>query len=426
MLVLKIKLFFMQKVGGRMAKFFSDEIVTSIDVGTTKISVLVAHVLEQGRIELLGVGKSPSDGLRKGVVVDVARTIHSIKQAVKEAEIMAGIPIESAYVGISGSHIQSINSLGMVPIKQGQVTQIDINNALTAARAIIVPDGQQILHVLPQYFIIDGQDKICDPLQMHGVRLEVQAHIIMGGISSVQNLVKCCQAAGVKVQDIILEQLASAHAVLSEDERELGVAVLDIGGGTSDLALYQNGSIRHTMVLSVAGNHFTHDLAVGLRTTLAEAERIKKEYGTVCADPLQNDKHIEVELVHGYEKSLVPLSQVTHILHARAEELLSLVHEEIVTRKLHMFMTSGLVLTGGGALLHGIKELAADIFGVPVRVGNPRIEYDLPESLQSPIYATGYGLLLCDFKKRRHLDTLSGPLLARIFSRMKSWVSDLF
>ena len=243
-----------------------------------------------GQVEIIGVGKSPSDGLRKGVVVDIAKSVHSITRAVKESEMMAGVPVESAYVGIAGGHIQSVNSHGVVGIKRGQIRQSDIMNVLDAAKAIPIPEGQQILHVLSQYFIIDGRDKVHNPVGMHGVRLEVYAHIITGSVASVQNLISCCEQTDVRVKDIILEQLASADAVLSSDERELGVAVLDIGGGTSDLAIYQNGSIRHTMVLPVAGNHFTNDLAIGLRITLDESERIKKEYGIACMDVLEKNE----------------------------------------------------------------------------------------------------------------------------------------
>ena len=262
-----------------MAKVFADRVVVSIDVGTTKICVLVAHVLDKDHIEILGVGKAPSDGLRKGVVVDIQKTIASIKAAVKEAELMADVTINTAAVGISGGHIQSTNSHGMVAIKHGEVKESDVANVMNAARAFAIPEGMQMLHVLPQFFIIDSREKVQNPVGMHGIRLEVQAHVIMGAIASVQNLVKCCEMAGVKVTDIILEQLASAEAVLCDDEREIGVAMLDIGGGTSDLAVYQNGNIRHTFVLPVAGNHFTNDVAVGLRTTIKDAERVKKEYG---------------------------------------------------------------------------------------------------------------------------------------------------
>lgn len=411
-----------------MVRIASDRLLTSIDVGTTKICVLVAQQLDNDAVEIIGIGKYPSEGLRKGVVVDVAKTIHSIKMALKEAELMAGISIESAVIGISGGHIQSRNSHGVVPIKRGEVTQLDITNALAAAKAIPIATDQQILHVLPQYFVIDSRDRVQDPLGMHGIRLEVQAHIIMGAIASVQNLIKCCESAGVQVTDIILEQLASAAAVLTKDERELGVAMLDIGGGTSDLALYNGGSIRHTMVLPVAGNHFTNDLAVGLRVSLQDAEHIKKNYGLVCDNLFQHDECIEVNLVHGTQKQIVPIIELTNILKPRAQEVLSLVHEEIIKYHLQPFMPMGLVLTGGGSLLLGMTELAQEIFNVPVRIGVPRTRVALPESLQSPIYATGYGLLVYSLLSRHqaHLAGGDDPMIKRVYGRMKSWVMDFF
>lgn len=407
-----------------MAKVFNDQIVVSIDVGTTKISVLVAQVIDSRNFEIIGIGKCPSEGLRKGVVVDVQKTIASIRTAVKEAELMANVTIHSAAVGISGGHIHSTNSHGMVPIKQGSVQKSDIDSLMHAAKAIAIPEGMQILHVLPRFFIIDSREKVQNPLDMHGVRLEVQAHLIMGAIASVQNLIKCCQMAGVTVSDIILEQLASADAVLSPDEREIGVAMLDIGGGTSDLALYQNGNIVHTYVLPVAGNHFTNDLAVGLRTSLKEAEKIKKEYGSVNLNA--QDCSLQIESVEGQQQQCIPLSVVNTILHARAQELLSLIHEEIIRNKLVSLMPAGLVLTGGGSLLNGIQALAETIFNVPVRIGNLRMGYPLPESLESPIYATGYGLLHQMLKQQNNLQTIPGPTIARILLRMKSWVIDFF
>ncbi|MCX5922798.1 MAG: cell division protein FtsA [Candidatus Dependentiae bacterium] len=411
-----------------MAKVFSDHVVVSIDIGTTKICVLVAQRLPNDQLEILGVGKSPSDGLKKGVVVDVAKTIHSIKLAVKEAELMAGLTIETVCIGVSGGHIQSLSSQGMVPIKKGEVRVSDIEAALDAAKAIPVPEGMQILHVLPQYFVIDGHAHLNDPLGMHGIRLEVQAHIILGAISSVQNLVKCCEMAGLKVNDIILEQLASADAVLSPDERELGVAVLDIGGGTSDLAIYQCGSIRHTMVLPVAGNHFTNDIAIGLRTTLQDAERVKKEYGFASMELLEEDTIFEVDSVHGHDTTIVQATDLVRIINPRAQEILVLVHDEIIKRKLQAFIPTGLVLTGGGSLLRGMKELGQAIFNVPVRIGSPRLSHDMPESLNSPMYATAYGLLINTLKKseRASMDSMSGPLVSRVLTRMKSWVSDFF
>jgi len=410
-----------------MARIYKDRIITSIDVGTTKICVLIAQQLEGETFEIIGMGKAPSDGLRKGVVVDVSKTVYSIKLAVKEAELMAGITIESAYVGISGAHIVSVNSHGVVPIKRGQIAPDDVERALAAAQAMPIEKDHQILHVLPQYFVIDARDKVSDPIGMHGIRLEVQAHIIMGAVASVQNLVHCCEMAGVKVRDIILEQLASADAVLSKDERELGVAVLDIGGGTSDLAIYQNGSIRHTMVLPVAGNHFTNDVAVGLRTTLCEAERIKKEYGCANFTDLEADDLIEIDMVQGSERQIIQISDLIRILNPRTQELLRLVHEEIIKRKLSMFMPTGLVLTGGGSLLRGIQECAQTLFNCPVRIGHPRVSFESPNSLHSPIYATGYGLLVHALRKQEWLGKDgNNSAYKKVFDRMKSWVADFF
>lgn len=410
-----------------MAKIFTDNIVVSIDVGTTKICVMVARIIDKDHLEILGVGKAPSDGLRKGVVVDIQKTIASIKAAVKEAELMADVTINTAAVGISGGHIQALNSHGMIAIKHNEVKETDVAHVLNAARAFALPEGMQVLHVMPQFYVIDTREKVQNPLGMHGVRLEVQAHVIMGAVASVQNLVKCCEMAGVKVTDIVLEQLASAQAVLSHDERELGVAMLDIGGGTSDLAIYQHGNIRHTYVLPVAGNHFTNDVAIGLRTTLKEAERVKKEYGIACIDLMEHDHALSIQTVNGDENQIVSQSDLIAILQPRSQELLALIHEEILRHKLESMMSSGLVLTGGGSLLPGLKELAQEIFSVPVRIGMVKVSHDVPGSLENPLYATGYGLLKYVAKQQENiLGAMEGPALSRIFIRMKSWVIDFF
>ncbi|MGE0206320.1 MAG: cell division protein FtsA [Candidatus Babeliales bacterium] len=409
-------------------KLFSHEPLIAIDVGTTKICVLVAQQTGAESIELIGVGKAPSDGLSKGVVVDINKTIRSIKKAKEEAELMAGISIESACIGISGSHIHSINSQGVVPIKRKEVTHEDIKHVLESAKAVALPEGQQILHVLPQYYIIDGQDKVRDPLGMHGVRLEAQVHIITGSISSVQNLVKCCEQADIKVTDIVLEQLASALAVLSPDERTLGVGILDIGGGTSDFALYHNNSIIHTMVLPIAGNHFTNDLALGLRITLEDAECIKKTCGFAYQHDFQ-EGIVQVESVQGGVHKQVTLSALGSILMPRAEELFLLINKELKKYSFKPLMPAGLVLTGGGALLEGMQELAEKIFEMPVRIGRPRADNKLLlESLDHPKYATGYGLLLhvIAHNKDSSLHALQGALLQRLAARMKTWVSDFF
>lgn len=409
-----------------MARVYSDRIRVAIDIGTTKICVLVAHHVYGKAVEILGIGRAPSHGLKKGVVVDIAKTVQSIKEAVKEAELMSGMPIDSAAIGVSGGHIRSMNSQGIVPIEKGIVRERDIAHAMASARAIPLAEGQQILHVLPQFFTIDGQDRVSDPLGMHGIRLEVQAHIIIGAISSVQNLITCCERAGIKVSDVVLEQLASADAVLSDDERELGVGVLDIGGGTADFAVFQNGGIRHTMVLPVAGNHFTNDIAVGLRTTLAEAERIKCDYGVVNPSKLFENRLISINMVQGGEQGVVSSRDILHIVEPRAREMIEIIAQEIDKYHLKSVMPTGLVLTGGGSLLVGFTDLATEILGMPVRLGSPQGAYDLPESLKSPIFATGYGLLvhLLAGEKGANIVEMNGPLVKRIVMRMKSWVSD--
>ncbi|MBN1549307.1 cell division protein FtsA [Candidatus Babeliales bacterium] len=410
-----------------MARIAQDTVWTAIDIGTTKICVLIAQHLGDNTFDVLGFGKTPSEGLSKGVVVDIAKTVGSIKRAVQEAELMAGMTIDVAHIGVSGAHIKSLNSHGVVPIKRGEVRHEDIQNVIASAQAVPVPEGQQILHVLPQYFVVDGQEKVQDPLGMYGIRLEAQVHIITGSVASVQNLIKCCEMAGVRAGDIVLEQLASAEAVLTNDERELGVAVLDIGGGTSDLALYQNGSIRHTMVLPIAGNHFTNDLAIGLHTTLRDAERVKREHGLALLELLEDDDVLEVEMVQGNEKKIIFLKDLVSIIQPRSYELLSLVHEEVIKYHLQAFMRSGLVLTGGGSLLRGMKELAEELFEVPVRIGVPSSSYALPDVLQSPVYATAYGLLVHVVKKEGgRAFTREGYVVGRILDRMKSWVSDFF
>lgn len=411
-----------------MSKVFSN-IIVSIDIGTTKICVLIARKLSNDQVEVLGIGRAPSHGLSRGVVVDIAKTVSSIKQAVDEAQLMAECQIESAYIGISGAHIHSFNSSGAVPIKRSSVAQEDIDAVLAAAKAVAIEKGQKVLHVLPQYFMVDGQEKIENPIGLHGVRLEVVVHVITGSIASIQNLITCCQMVGIKVQDIVLEQLASADGVLSLDERKLGVAVLDIGGGTSDFAVYQNGTIRFTKVIPIAGNHFTNDLAVGLCANITDAQRIKHEDGYVGFDHTHlQGQVVEVLTAQGTATKLVRKEQIAFILQARAHELFMMVAHEIQQNQLRHFMVTGLVITGGGSLLDGIDELAQDILTIPVRLGVPKTNQIIPDSLQNPIYATGYGLLLFALKSSKYgsMDSMEGPMVHRIFTRMKSWVSDFF
>ncbi|MGE0009458.1 MAG: cell division protein FtsA [Candidatus Babeliales bacterium] len=405
----------------------ADRHIVAIDVGTTKICVLIAQYVGSELVDIIGIGKAPSEGLAKGVVVDIAKTVQSIKTAVREAELMSGISIESAYVGIAGSHIHAYNSHGVVPIKRGEITDADIANVIDSAKAIALPEGQQILHVLPQFFIIDGTDKIQTPRGMHGIRLEAQVHVITGSVASVQNLIKCCELAGVKVADVVLEQLASAEAVLSDDERQLGVGMLDIGGGTSDFALYNNGAIKHTYVLPVAGNRITADVAVCLKTTLADAERIKKEYGHAAVSQIVEDSGVTIQRVEGVNTQQVQLSHIMRIIEPRVRELLTLVHDNLVENQVAGMMPTGLVITGGGSMLRGIDQLAQEIFNLPVRCASPRTSRELSTLIDHPMYATGYGLLRFALKK---MDTNNGQMSSgfsgRIMSRMKSWVADFF
>lgn len=411
-----------------VAMGFIGRTIVAIDVGTTKIVVLVAQQVAGGRLVITGIGKTPSVGLKKGVVVNIGQTVESIKTAVKEAEIMSGTSITAAFIGISGGHIKAMNVQGAVPIKKGQVRTQDIQNVLATAQAVPISEGHQILHVLPQFFSIDNDKRVIDPLGMHGIRLEVQAHIIMGATASVHDLITCCEMANVHVLDIILEPIASAHAVLSPDEQELGAGLLDIGGGTADFAIYQQGSIRHTKVISVAGTQFTRDIAIGLRTTLEDAERIKREFATVSVESVHENEIIEIQAIQGVENQQVPRSLLASIVHARAHELFLLIKEEVTRYDVVSAMASGIVLTGGGSLLHGMQSLAESVLEMPARIGRPQGIHEIPETLSSPIYATAYGLLLSALSKEglQSQETMQEPLVKRIFTSMKSWVADFF
>ncbi len=406
---------------------FSNKLLVAIDIGTTKICVLVAHPLADNTLEIVGIGKSPSHGLAKGVVVDVGKTVHSIKNAVREAELMAGCSIESAVIGISGAHIQSRTSQGMISIKKRTVQDYDVKEVINSARIIDIPEGQQMLHALPQFFTLDAKERVLDPIGMYAMRLEAQVHIITGSVASVQNLVNCCKMAGVAIEDIVLEQLASGAAVLSPDECQLGVAMLDIGGGTSDFAIYHNDAIRHTMVLPVAGNHFTTDLAIGLHTTIGEAERIKKEYGCANLQLFKEDKPITITQLDGSTNKVILKEEIATIVHARAEEIIQIITKEIDRFDMRPFIPSGLVLTGGGSLLNGITNVAQKISKMPVRIGRPYVHESATPIINNPMYATGYGLLLHTLKKHSSpLIHMQGTMLGDIVSRMKLWVSDFF
>ena len=414
-----------------MVKKTYSNVFTAIDIGTTKICVLIGTNSPDGSLELLSIGQSLSYGLKKGVVVNIAKTVDSISNALREAENLAGCKVDYATIGISGGHIKSLNSTGVVAIKNYDVTQDDINKVIEAARAVPISKNLEVLHVLPQYFKVDGQDQVVDSLGMNGVRLEAQVHIITGAISSAQNIIKSCELAGVKVSDIVLEQLASAGAVLTESEKELGVGILDVGGGTSDFAIYKDGRILHSKVIPVAGNHFTNDLAIGLGIPIMQAERVKKDYGFVWDDKyLELDKdRIQVDLGYQGQTKTIDTFSTFEILQPRADEVFDFLCDELVEFNLKAFMSSGLVLTGGGAMLLGMKELAEKRFGMPVRIGYPekfKNYNNIPEQLKNPIYSTGYGLLICA-SGQNNLDFNLGnddSAFKKVFKRMKSWIYD--
>ncbi|MFH0898488.1 MAG: cell division protein FtsA [bacterium] len=414
-----------------MKKTILGKTLAAIDIGTTKICVIVASTNSFGKPEIIGIGQYPSYGLKKGVVVNIGQTVDSIKKAVQIAQDMAGVTIDSAAVGIAVGHKKSFNSTGVVAIKGRDVSQYDIDRVIEAAKAIPIPQDQDILHILPQYFRVDGQEYVLDSLGMYGVRLEAQVHIITGAIASVQNIVKSCELANIMVSDIVLEQIASADAVLTESEREMGVGIIDIGGGTSDMAVYKEGRIRHSKVLPIAGNQFTNDLAIGLGIPREKAEELKKVYGSISQKKGFNPQIIDVSL--GFEGGIkaVTIDTFAEILRFRAEELFELFANEIQEFKLHNFMPTGIVLTGGGSLLPGIKEVAEEKLGMPIRLGMPiagiHIHHEsLPDALKSPIYSTGYGLLLYALKdhKEKTLGRSNDSAVTKIFKRMKSWIYD--
>lgn len=405
--------------------------IAAIDIGTTKICVLIARLSAQGELEVMGIGHASSQGIKKGVIVDVAQTVASITQAIKAAEAQASICIEQVVVSIAGAHIKSFNSSGVVGIKRRDVTQYDIDRVVEAAKAVPIPKEQEILHVLPQYFRVDGQEFVKDSLGMFGVRLEAQVHIITGAIAAVQNIVKACELAGVRVSDIVLEQLASAQAVLTPSEQELGVGIVDIGGGTADFAVYKHGRIRYSKVFPIAGGHFTNDIAIGLGIPIQQAEEIKKKYACVTDETFAQlpEKVLTIPLDYDGGMKTIDAYSLLEISRARAEEVFAFLHEEIVRNRLGALMPAGLVITGGGALLRGLPSLVQEELGMPVRVGTPRAyaASEVPMALRSPIYATAYGLLSCALKPA-HISlhpTVDTPLLTKVFMRMKSWIYDL-
>jgi len=403
-----------------------DDLIVGLDIGTTKICAIVAERGENDA-DIVGIGTHPSKGLRKGVVVDIDATVDSIKRAVEEAELMADCEISSIYAGIAGGHIEGFNSHGIVAVKDREVGGNDVRRVIDAAKAVAIPMDREVIHVIPQEFIIDDQDGIREPLGMSGVRLEAKIHIVTAAVTSAQNIVKCANKAGLNVVDIVLEPLASAEAVLAGDERDLGVCLIDIGGGTTDLAVFADGSIQHTSVLGLGGYHITNDIAVGLRTPFEEAERIKKRFGVASARYLGSDDVITVPSVGGRRPREVSRKILCEVIEPRIDEVLSLARQELLKAGLDDRIPSGVVLTGGCSALQGIADLAEEIFESPVRSGIPTRVGGLQDVVRSPMYATGVGLVLHGFSQSRGRGATRGfrirddSIFRRVKQRMRDW-----
>jgi cell division protein FtsA len=402
-----------------------EELIVGLDVGTTKICAVVGTETENG-VDIIGIGTHPSRGLRKGVVVDIDATVESIKRAVEEAELMADCEITSVYAGIAGGHINALNSTGIVPVKEREVTEGDIRRVIDAAKAVAIPMDREVIHVIPQEFVVDGQDGIREPLGMSGVRLEAKIHIVTAAVTSAQNIVKCANKAGLNVIDIVLEPLASAEAVLTDDERGLGVCLIDIGGGTTDIAAFAEGSIKHTSVLGLGGTHITNDVSVGLRTPVEDAERLKKRFGVASARYLSADDVITVPSVGGRRPREMSRKILCEIIEPRADELLTLARGELEKEGIQNRIPSGVVLTGGCAELDGLRDLAEEIFETPVRIGAPRHVGGLQDVVRSPMYATGVGLVLFGFSQRDGRGTSrfrirDDSIFRRVRQRMRDW-----
>ncbi len=404
-----------------------ENLIVGLDIGTTKICAIVGNMTDEG-LDIVGIGTSPSKGLRKGVVINIESTVEAIQKALREAELMAGCEIKSVFAGIAGGHIRGFNSQGVIAIKNREVNKDDIRRVIDAAKAIAIPMDREVIHILPQEFIIDDQDGIKEPLGMSGVRLEAKVHIVTGAVASAQNIIKSCQRAGVGVADIVLEQLASSEAVLSPDEKELGVALIDIGGGTTDIAIFVDGAIKHTSVLSLGGNHLTNDIAVGLRTPMAEAEKIKQQYGCSLTSMVGKDETIEVPSVGGREARVLSRQLLAEILEPRVEEIFTLVNREIVKSGFEDVIASGVVITGGTSILPGMPELAEQIFNLPVRRGVPRDIGGLTDVVNSPIYATGVGLVKYGSRnmQTRNFSVGEANIFDKVVRRMKEWFGEFF
>ncbi len=405
--------------------------VVGLDIGTTKVCAIVAECNGEGTLDVIGVGTSPSRGLRKGVVINIEATVDSIRRAVEDAELMAGVEIRSAFVGIAGGHIKGINSRGVIAIsgKNREVTQQDVERVIDAAKAVALPVDREVLHVLPQEFAVDDQNGIKEPLGMTGTRLEAEVHIVTGAVASAQNIIKCANRAGLEVQDIVLQQLASSEATLSPEEKELGCILIDVGGGTTDIAVFVDGSVYHTAVLAVGGDLLTNDLAIGLRTPHPEAESLKRKYGCAMASMVRPDEKIEVPSVGGRKPRVMARQNLCEIIQPRLEELFSLVAREVSRVGFLNRVSGGIVVTGGSSIMEGVPELAEQVFDMPVRRGMPRGVAGLTDVIGSPMYATGVGLGLfgaAHRDRRKFRRVTDRNIFEKVIERMREWFGEIF
>jgi cell division protein FtsA len=406
----------------------SKDLIVGLDIGTSKIVALVAEATPEGSLNIIGMGQSPSRGLKKGVVVNIEATVSAIQRALEEAELMANCKITHVYTGIAGSHIKAQNSSGMLPIRDREVSQSDVDRVIEIARALNIPADQQVLHVLPQEFIIDGQDGVREPLGMSGVRLEVKVHIVTGAVSAAQNIVKCVRRCGLEVKDLVLQPLASSHAVLNEDEKDLGVCIVDIGGGTTDIAVFTRGAIQHVAVIPIAGDQITNDIAMTLRTPTREAEDLKIQHGIALRQLADPKEMIEVPGIGDRGPRMLSKQLLSEVIEPRVEELFSLVQAELRRSGFEEQISSGIVLSGGSSLMKGMVELAEEVFHMPVRIGVPEYIGGFSERVRNPRFATGVGLLLAGLEKHE-LDQaarIQGASFKQILERMKAWFQQNF
>ena len=413
-----------------MSKKTEKNMIVGLDIGTSKVVAIVGEYDPgfDSDIEIIGIGSHPSRGLKKGVVVNIESTVQSIQRAIEEAELMAGCQINSVYAGIAGSHVKSMNSHGIVAIKDREVTTSDLDRVIDAARAVAIPADQRVLHILPQEFIIDEQEGIREPIGMSGVRLEAKVHLVTGAVGAAQNIIKCVRRCGLEVDDVILEQLASSYSVLTEDEKELGVCLVDIGGGTTDIAVFADGAIRHTAVIPIAGDQVTNDIAVALRTPTQHAEEIKIKYACALRQLANPEETIEVPSVGDRPPRKLSRQTLAEVVEPRYEELLTLVQAELRKSGFEEIIAAGIVLTGGSSKMEGVVDLAEEIFHMPVRLGYPQYITGLSDVVRNPIYSTGVGLLLFGRHNRDvgQTNVIQDTGINTIWTRMKSWFQGNF